>query len=1375
MSRRSIIIGDIHGCSKALDELLEKIQPGENDRLILLGDLFDRGPDSWGVFETVKALKKKFKERFVLLRGNHEDYLLQEKLTLHQRLIWERVGRGTTVKSFREHGGRMEEAAPWLKEHCRLFYRCDGFQCVHAGLKVDPLEVNDTYTMVHDHDVVFLNRYAGLLTVVGHVAMEKATWFAGDGETVKEVEYEEWKMLPEKGTICIDTGCGKGGCLTAMEISDNLEFGNDAGAGRSFDSAQDDKVIQQYGRSDVMKRIIQLWVLLCFLFLAGNARAELSVNLRVKTELNPDNNRTASETYVDDEGNPVVAGDKGYATIRYTYGTGNVVIREEFLDERGIPVNSTEGYSIKTRRYTLGRVTETCYYDRDNHPVTGPEGFARQETVYHARRHISTWDYDTKGNPIGVHHLTEYGKDNRMTAEAWYDTENNPVNNPDGYARVEYEYFGREKSKVSYYTADGKLFYHPREKYARMESVYQGGKIRSTHYYGSEGELTAGPKGYAYVLYTYGNYTTEMYYNADGSPYYNNIGVCGIARTPLKHGKTTEYYLVDEGVTGSCSDGYSMTKIEYSKGRIAKQGYYDDNNRLMVVPKLGYAQIINYYQSAGVYRTFYYGTDGRPMAGPNGYAMAENNYTNRKLTARTFYGTDKKTKVSCTEGYAQVRYEYRDGNVTNEKYYGTDGKAFPVEGLYDEIRYEWEEKQKTAESYWLGGQPANGKDGYHEVRTEYAGRKIRNQSYYDTEGKMTACADGYARMEKLYNSQGGAMKTLYYDTAGNLINTPKQEYAYVLTIPERDRVLLAAETEEGEDGVDGKADETEDGEESLTGTIYIEYYGTDGKLMNLKSGYARLIRKTDAGGRVLSEAYYNREGRKAALKAGYDEVRNAFGEGSQPIRTEYFRDGKPAACEQGYAAVERELDHNGRAQEERYYDETARPVKGPDGCEVVRWEYNARGQETLEQYLDAEGKPVKNGKGVCRTAYTYDGNGKKTGEAYYDGEGLPMACENGYAAIERQYNSAGVLESTRYFDTSGRMMNAPGREYAYTVAETDENGRTVGEAYYDTEGQKTVIRAGHDEYRQVWQDGRIVRIEYYLGGQPVQTGNGYAAIERDYDEDGNIIEERYFDKAFRPAVSNAGYEVIRKKYNENRRVTEEKYLDHTGQPMMNAKGVCRTIYEYTEEGRIKRTAYCDGEGNPMACTDGYAAMERLYSKEGREKAILYYDENGELTRTGRREYAYEMTTALDRNEENGEELLKVEYYGTDKKLMNLSTGYARIERKTDGQGQVLSEKWFDKDGQRVWHAEGYAEVEREYDGKGNMTEERYYDKEHRPTACSRGYVAVKREYNEKRRVIKEAYFDQDGRPMADNRGVYWVEIVYDEEGRSQRAEHREAE
>ena len=217
---KSIIIGDIHGCNKELCALLDKVKPEKEDQIILLGDLFDRGPESWEVFHTVKSLARTYGEKFVLLRGNHEDYLLRDKLTLMQRRIWDKVGKGTTVASFQAHGEKMEDAAPWIREHCRMFYKGEGFQCVHAGLLVDPIEVNDTETMIHDHGITLRNCYKGPLTIVGHIALENPTWFAGDEVTTEVLPYGEWRELPEKGTVCIDTGCGKGGRLTAMLVED---------------------------------------------------------------------------------------------------------------------------------------------------------------------------------------------------------------------------------------------------------------------------------------------------------------------------------------------------------------------------------------------------------------------------------------------------------------------------------------------------------------------------------------------------------------------------------------------------------------------------------------------------------------------------------------------------------------------------------------------------------------------------------------------------------------------------------------------------------------------------------------------------------------------------------------------------------------------------------------------------------------------------------------------------------------------------------------------------------------------------------------------------------------------------------------------------
>ena len=74
------------------------------------------------------------------------------------------------------------------------------------------------YSSIHDHDVVLQNQYNGPLTIVGHIAIDFPTWFKGDGETKELLPLGEWLPLPDRGVICIDTGSGKGGRLTAMVI-----------------------------------------------------------------------------------------------------------------------------------------------------------------------------------------------------------------------------------------------------------------------------------------------------------------------------------------------------------------------------------------------------------------------------------------------------------------------------------------------------------------------------------------------------------------------------------------------------------------------------------------------------------------------------------------------------------------------------------------------------------------------------------------------------------------------------------------------------------------------------------------------------------------------------------------------------------------------------------------------------------------------------------------------------------------------------------------------------------------------------------------------------------------------------------------------------
>jgi diadenosine tetraphosphatase ApaH/serine/threonine PP2A family protein phosphatase len=69
---RTIFIGDVHGCLGELEALVGRLNLDLGDRLIFVGDLVDKGPDSLGVLRFVRVLTETY-EGSVVVSGNHEE------------------------------------------------------------------------------------------------------------------------------------------------------------------------------------------------------------------------------------------------------------------------------------------------------------------------------------------------------------------------------------------------------------------------------------------------------------------------------------------------------------------------------------------------------------------------------------------------------------------------------------------------------------------------------------------------------------------------------------------------------------------------------------------------------------------------------------------------------------------------------------------------------------------------------------------------------------------------------------------------------------------------------------------------------------------------------------------------------------------------------------------------------------------------------------------------------------------------------------------------------------------------------------------------------------------------------------------------------
>lgn len=202
---RTIAIGDVHGCADEFEELLTKLKLKPEDRLIQVGDLVNRGPDSHRVIE----LARKYQVESII--GNHELRLLTARKKNKPSLL--NQYDQTTVEQLTADDWEYLKAMPKFLYDAQI-----DTVFVHGGfLPNKPWQTQGSDLITKIQVIDKKGKPAKRSD-----APEAAPWadFWGGSPFVVYGHTPRPRVFERKGSIGIDTGCVYGGHLTAYSIED---------------------------------------------------------------------------------------------------------------------------------------------------------------------------------------------------------------------------------------------------------------------------------------------------------------------------------------------------------------------------------------------------------------------------------------------------------------------------------------------------------------------------------------------------------------------------------------------------------------------------------------------------------------------------------------------------------------------------------------------------------------------------------------------------------------------------------------------------------------------------------------------------------------------------------------------------------------------------------------------------------------------------------------------------------------------------------------------------------------------------------------------------------------------------------------------------
>ncbi len=228
------IIGDIHGCFNELLDLMNKLEyeVKEEDnlykvshpngrKLIFVGDLVDRGPDTPKVLHIVMDMVTS--EIAYCVKGNHEDKLYR---ALKGNDVLIRDGLAESLQQIKKESEAFKKRVIIFLSELKCYYIFDDKKLVvsHAGIREELIGKNDDLAI----SICLYGQNLTRSDIFGlPVRMDWAQEYRGEtfivyGHTV----IDDPKI--KNNTINVDTGCVFGGKLTAFRYPEMITLSIDS-------------------------------------------------------------------------------------------------------------------------------------------------------------------------------------------------------------------------------------------------------------------------------------------------------------------------------------------------------------------------------------------------------------------------------------------------------------------------------------------------------------------------------------------------------------------------------------------------------------------------------------------------------------------------------------------------------------------------------------------------------------------------------------------------------------------------------------------------------------------------------------------------------------------------------------------------------------------------------------------------------------------------------------------------------------------------------------------------------------------------------------------------------------------------------------------